>query len=133
MLEYRQSPDDANAINDKNNVNSNDAEVNKANVVTHAIEFALTIDDPPINLIYDDELFSKTVQIGKNAGNDEVAESNNAIDAEYTLLIEDNKAEEPHASPVATHAIESFIPTEAKEVYHFNAVEDAEGKITTRI
>jgi hypothetical protein len=93
----------------------------------------LTIDDPPSDVIYDDELFSKTVQIGKNAGDDEVAESNDAIDVEHTLLIEDSRAGESHASPVATHAIESFIPTEAKEVYHFNAVEDAEGKITTRI
>ncbi len=52
----------------------------------------LTIDDPPSDVIYDDELFSKTVQIDKNAGNDEVAESNDAIDVEYALLIEDNKA-----------------------------------------
>jgi hypothetical protein len=68
------------------------------------------------------------VQIGKNAGNDEVAESNNAIDAEYTLLIEDNKAEESHASPVATHAIELSILSDANEVDHSNAGEDADGK-----
>ncbi len=72
------SSNDANTINDKNNANSNDAEVNKANVATHAIESVLTIDDPRSDVIYDDELFSKTVQINKNAGNDEVAESDDA-------------------------------------------------------
>ncbi len=35
----------------------------------------------------------------------------NAIESE--LLIEDNKADKSHASPVATHVIESSIPTEA--------------------
>jgi hypothetical protein len=102
---------DANTINDKSNANLNDAEVNKANVVTHPIESALTIDDPPSDVSYDDELFSKTVQIGQNAGNDEVAESNDAIDVEFALPIEENKADRSHASLVATLAIESSIPT----------------------
>jgi hypothetical protein len=62
------------------------------------------------------------VQIGKTAGDDEVAESNDAIDVEYAFLIEDNKAGESHASSVATHAIESFIHAEANEA------EDADGK-----
>jgi hypothetical protein len=53
--------DDANAINDKSNADSNDAEVNKANVITHPIESALTIDNPPSDVIYDDESLSKTV------------------------------------------------------------------------
>ncbi len=120
--------DDANTINYMNNANLIDAEINKANVATHAIESALTIDDPPSDIIYDDALFSKTVQIDKNAGNDEVAESNDANDVEYTLLIEENKADESHASPVATHAIESSIPAEANEVCHSNAGEDTDGK-----
>jgi hypothetical protein len=53
--------DDTNAINDKNYANLNDAEVKKTNVATHAIESALTIYDPPSDVIYDDELLSKTV------------------------------------------------------------------------
>jgi hypothetical protein len=86
-------------------------------------------------VIGDDELFRKTMQIDKNAGNDVVAESDDANhvidknnsdfnDAEANqgnvvthaikpmLPIEDNKADESHASQVATHAIESSIPTE---------------------
>ncbi len=120
--------DDANAINDKNNVNSNDAEVNKANVVTHAIESVLTIDDLPSNVIYDDELFIKTEQIDKNAGNDEVAESNDAIDVEFILPIKDNKADQSHASLVVTLAIKSSIPTEANKVNQTHACQDADGK-----
>ncbi len=90
----------------------------------------LTIDDPPSDVIYDDELFSKTVQIDKNAGNDEVAESNNANNVEYTLfiVIEDIKANESHASSVATHTIESSVPTEANVADHSHANEDADGK-----
>jgi hypothetical protein len=86
------------------------------------------------------------VQIDKNAGNDEVAEADdannviqkknsnfndaeankgnlvtNAIESE--LLIEDNKANESHASPDATHAIESSIPAEANEVDHEGVAE----------
>jgi hypothetical protein len=63
--------DDALIINDKSNANLNDAEVNKSNVITHAIESVLPIDDPPSDVIHDDELFIKTVQIDKNAGNDD--------------------------------------------------------------
>ena len=90
--------DDANAINDKSNANLNDAEVKKANVVTHPIESALTIDDPPSDVIHDDELFSKTVQTDKNAGNDKVAESNDVIDVEFALPIKDNHADQSHAT-----------------------------------
>jgi hypothetical protein len=110
------------------NADLNDAEVNKANVATHAIESALTIDDQPSDVIHDDEFFSNTVQIGKNAGNDEVAESNDANYVKYALLIKENKAYESHASLVATHAIESSIPSEANEANHSNASEDADGK-----
>jgi hypothetical protein len=92
----------------------------------------LNIDDPPSDVIHDDELFSKTVQIDKNAGSDEAAESNDAIDVEITLPIEGNNADESHASPVATHAIESSIPTEANEVDHSNAGEDADGKYSSK-
>jgi hypothetical protein len=104
-----------------------------------------------IQVIGDDELFSKTVQIDKNSGNDEVAESDdtnnvndknnaNSNDAEVyranvathaiesALPIEDNMANKSHVSPVATHAIESSIPTEANEVNHCHACQDANGK-----
>jgi hypothetical protein len=81
----------------------------------------LTIDDPPSDVIYDYELFSKTLQIDNNAGNDEVAESNDAIDVEFALLNDDNEADESSASP-------SSIPAEANEVNHSNASEDADGK-----
>jgi hypothetical protein len=107
--------DDANTINDKNNADLNDAEVNKAYVATHAIESTLTIDVPPRDVINDDELFSKTVKIDKNVCSDEVAESNEANNVEYTLVIEDNKANESLASPVVTPAIELSIPAEANE------------------
>jgi hypothetical protein len=107
--------DDANAINDNNNADLNDAEVNKAHVATHAIESTLTIGDPPRDIINDDELFSKTVKIDKNACSDEVAESDEANNVEYALLIEDNKANESHASPVVTPAIELSISAEANE------------------
>jgi hypothetical protein len=102
--------------------------------------------DPPKDVIGDDELISKTVQIDKNSSNDEVAESdyaNNVIDKntanfndaeankgndatlaiEFALPIEDNEANESHASLVATHAIESSIPTEANEVNHEGVAE----------
>jgi hypothetical protein len=93
------------------------------------------------SLTGDDELLRKTVQIDKNAGNDEVAEADdannviqknnsnfndveankgilatNAIESE--VLIEDSKAEEFHVSPVDTHAIESSSPGQADEVDH---------------
>jgi hypothetical protein len=94
----------------------------------------------------DDELFWKTAQIDKNAGNDEVAESddaNNVIDKnnsnfndaeankgnvaihaiESALLIEDNEADKSHASLVATHAIESSISTEANMIDHEQVAE----------
>jgi hypothetical protein len=56
-----------------------------------------------------------------------------AIDAEYALLIENNEADESHASPVTTHAIESSIPPEANEVDHSNAGEDADGKNSHKV
>jgi hypothetical protein len=71
--------------------------------------------------------FSKTVQIDKNAGNDEVAESNDAIDVEFTLPIEDNKADQSHACIVATLAIESSIPTDANKENQNHACQDAVG------
>ncbi len=120
--------DDANAFNDTSNANLNDAEVNKANVITHPIESAPTIDDPPSDVIYDDELCSKTVQIDKNASNDEVAESNNAIDVESALPLEDNEDDQSHASLVATLAIKSSITTEANKVNQTHARQDADGK-----
>jgi hypothetical protein len=98
------------------------------------------------SLTGDDELLRKTVQIDKNADNDEVAEADdannviqmnnsnfndaeankgilatNAIESE--VLIEENKADGSHASPVATHAIESFSPAEANEVDHEGVAE----------
>jgi hypothetical protein len=118
---------DANAINDKSNANLNDADVKKANVVTHAIKSALTIDDPPSYVIYDDKMFIKTVQRDENAVNNEVAESNDAIDLEFTLPIEDNGADQSHACLVATLAIESSIPTEANKVNQNHAHQDADG------
>ncbi len=86
------------------------------------------------------------MQIDKHAGNDEVAEAgdaNNVIqknnsklnDAgankgilatnviESEVLIEVIKADESHASPVATHAIESFSPAQANEVDHEGVAE----------
>jgi hypothetical protein len=94
----------------------------------------------------DDELLRKTVQIDKNAGNDEVSETDdannvihknnsnindaeankgnlatNAIESE--VLIEGNKADKPHAKPVATYAIESSSPTEANEFDHEGVAE----------
>jgi hypothetical protein len=91
-------------------------------------------------------LLRKTVQIDKNAGNDEGAETDdannviqkndynfndaeankgnlatNAIESE--VLIENNKANESHASPVATHAIESSSPAEVNEVDHEGVAE----------
>ncbi len=72
--------------------------------------------------------FSKTEQIDQNAGNDEVAESNDAIHVEFALPIEDNKADQSHASLVATLAIESSILTEASKVNQTHACQDADGK-----
>ncbi len=90
------------------------------------------------------------MQIDKNTGNDEVAETdyaNNIIqknsnfnDAEANkenvatnaiesdILIEDNKANKSHASPVATYAIESSIPSEANEVHHEGVAERQDSK-----
>ncbi len=39
------------------------------------------------------------------------------------VLIDDNKADESHASPVATHAIESSSPAQANEVDHEGVAE----------
>ncbi len=78
-----------------------------------------------LSLTGDDELVRKTVQIDKNAGNDKVAEAddaNNVIQKNYSnfnyaeankgilatnaieseVIVEDNKADKSHASPVAT-------------------------------
>jgi hypothetical protein len=60
--------------------------------------------------------------IQKNYSNFDDARANkvilatNAIESE--VLIENNKADESHASPVATHAIESSSPAQANEVDH---------------
>jgi hypothetical protein len=98
------------------------------------------------SLTGDDESLRKTVQIDKNAGNDEFAEAddaNNVIqknnsnfnDAEANkgilatnaiksdAFVEDNKADKSHASPVATHAIESSSPAEANEIDQEEAAE----------
>jgi hypothetical protein len=95
------------------------------------------------------------VQIDKNAGNYEVAEADDAnnviqmnnsnfINAEATngflatnaieseVLIEDNKADESHASPVATHAIESSSPAQANEVDH-EGVAERQGSKSLRL
>ncbi len=140
---------EANVAND--DVNTNDSnEVGESRAADLTKNPSNQVADPPRDVICDDELFSKTVQIDKNAGNDEVAESdddNDVIDKnnanlndaevnkanvathiiESALPIEDNKADKSYASPVTTHAIESSNFAEAIEVDLCHARQDVDG------